>query len=71
MQTERLQTIREHLNLVLDAAQTLRIQQVQATADWEQKYRDLSDAAWRQLNDNHEMACAEIGKLCNGTSENS
>lgn len=40
------------LNELLDAAQTIRIQQVQllAKSDWEPKYKVISDDAWGRIN---------------------
>lgn len=49
-------TLLAALDTMLYHAQTLRIQQVQATAEWEQHHRDKADAAWKVINDTHRQA---------------
>lgn len=52
----RVAALLNALDVMLDNAQSLRIQQVQATAKWEQEYKDKANAAWKAINDAHRDA---------------
>lgn len=48
--------LRAALDMMLTQAQNIRIQQVQATATWEQHYKDKGNESWRLLNEVHRAA---------------
>jgi hypothetical protein len=54
--------LRHALDVMLNEAQLLRIQQVQATTTWEQHYKDKGNVAWKALNDAHRQAIEGIAK---------
>lgn len=55
-------SIQTDLDTILDAAQTLRVQQVQATSKWKREYKDKADDAWKRLNEAHKRLTERIGE---------
>lgn len=60
-----LKRIGKQAEVMLNSAQTLRIQQVQATAEWSADYKEKADAAWASINAAHK----QIHDICTDAPE--
>lgn len=63
MTTDTLRRILAFAQRMAATAQSIRIQQVQATIDWEPHYKSIADKAWSEFNVASESLEAEVGKL--------
>lgn len=64
-QAQRVRKIRDLCGAMLSHAQTIRVQQVQATAEanWPDDLKAKADEAWSSLNRLSESVEAELAKL--------